>query len=139
MKAGVEKALEELTAGLPEKATLEIKEDSDGGAYVLVDGVEIGACFNPSTSWIAFHITWSYPDADVYPHFIDADVQYVGGQAKPNQHADGSLPAAMTRNATAPGFERPAIQVSRRSNRRNPATDSALQKLLRVLDFLRSR
>jgi len=38
-----------------------------------------------------------------------------------------------------PGFELPAIQVSRRSNHRRAETDSALQKLLRILEFLRSR
>jgi len=45
----------------------------------------------------------------------------------------------MTRGAMMPGFEMPAIQVSRRSQRRNAATDSALQKLFRVIEFLKSR
>lgn len=34
---------------------------------------------------------------------------------------------------------RSAIQISRRSNRLNPATDTALIKLLKVLDWLRGR
>jgi hypothetical protein len=32
-----------------------------------------------------------------------------------------------------PGFDRPAAQVSRRSNRWNPALDTATLKLMRVL------
>lgn len=138
MKAEVEKALHELASGLPD-VKVESKEDPDGGAYVLVDGIDIGPSFEPASSWIAFHLTFSYPDADVYPHFIDPKVRYVGTGAAPNAHPEGNLPTSMTRGATAPGFERPAIQVSRRSNRRNAETDSALQKLLRIVRFLRSR
>jgi hypothetical protein len=138
MKPEVEKALEELATGLP-GAKIESKEDPDGGAFVLLDGIDIGSSFEPASSWIAFHITFSYPDADVYPHFIDQLVKYVGDGPTPNEHPDGNLPNSMTRGATAPGFERPAIQVSRSSKRRNAETDSALQKLLRVIEFLRSR
>jgi hypothetical protein len=115
------------------------KEDADGGAYVIVDGIAVGHSFSPSTSWIGFHIVWTCPDADVYPHFADPGLKYVGSNTTPNQHAEGNLPAAITRGATMPGFEIPAIQMSRRSNHRNAETDSALQKLLRVVEFLRSR
>lgn len=138
MKPEVEKALEELATGLPD-AGIESKEDPDGGAFVLVDGIDIGSSFEPTSSWIAFHITFGYPDADVYPHFIDPKVRYVGSGDAPNLHPEGDLPMSMTRGGTAPGFERPAIQVSRRSNRRNAETDSALQKLMRIIAFLRSR
>jgi hypothetical protein len=138
MKPAVEHALEELRQGLPDR-DLRVKEDPDGGALVMVEGMEIGQVFSPSISWIGFHITWPYPDADVYPHFIDPKVQYVGTGAVPNQYPEGNLPTAMTRGATMPGFEVPAIQVSRRSNRRNAETDSALEKLLRVVEFLRGR
>jgi hypothetical protein len=138
MKAEVAKALEELTTGAPGTG-VRSKEDPDGGAYVIVDGIEIGTNFEPASSWIGFHITWSYPDADVYPHFLGPEVRYVGKCAAPNEHPDGALPVPMTRGAMMPGFELPAIQISRRSNRRNAETDSALQKLLRIITFLRSR
>jgi hypothetical protein len=114
------------------------KEDADGGAYVIVDGIQIGDSFSPSTSWIGFHILWTCPDDDVYPHFADPGLKYVGSNAAPNQHPDGNLPAAISRGGTMPGFDFPAIQISRRSNHRNAETDSALQKLLRVIEFLRS-
>lgn len=99
----------------------------------------IGPCFDPASSWIGFHIVWTYSDADVYPHFIAAGVRYIGSGPAPNQHPEGNLPIALTRGATMPGFELPAIQVSRRSNHRNAETDSALQKLLRIAEFLRTR
>jgi hypothetical protein len=138
MKPDVEKAVQELIEGTP--GTVRYEDDGDGGAYVLVEGIDISERFAPRLAWIGFHITWPYPDADVYPHFIDASVRYVGDGPTPNQHPDGDLPAAMSRaNFVAPGFDLPAIQVSRRSNRRNAQTDTALDKLLRVVDFLRTR
>jgi hypothetical protein len=75
----------------------------------------------------------------VYPHFIDPGASYVGSGPVPNQHADGDLPTSMTRGMTMPGFEVPAIQVSRRSSRRNAEIDTPLQKLLRIIEFLRTR
>jgi hypothetical protein len=139
MKPEVAKALEELATGLPDVKIRSI-EDDDGGAYVLIEDIRIGDIFEPASSWVGFHIVWSYPDADIYPYFIDAKIRYVGTGNAPNQHTDGNLPAAMSRgDAMMPGFDLPAIQVSRRSNRRNPQTDSALAKLLRILEFLRTR
>jgi hypothetical protein len=139
MKPDVAQALDELTTGLP-AAKIRSKEDADGGAYVLVDDIGIGDSFEPASSWIGFHIAWPYPDADIYPFFIDAKNRYVGSGNAPNQYPEGNLPAAMSRGDTKmPGFELPAIQVSRRSNRRNAQTDTALTKLLRIIEFLQTR
>lgn len=138
MKLEVQEAVEEITrAGVG--TGLEAKPDPDGGAFVRVDGIDIGEPFSPSSTWIAFQIVWSYPDADCYPHFVAPEVRYVGTGDALNPHADGDLPKSMTRGARVAGFDIPAIQVSRRSNRRNSETDSALLKLLRVIEFLRSR
>ena len=138
MKDAVTAAINEI-AEAQIGTTVRVKEDSDGGAYVVVDAVAIGPAFSPVTTWIGFHIVWTYPDCDVYPHFSEPGLRYVGSGATPNQHPDGNLPNAMTRGATMPGFELKAIQISRRSNRRNAETDSALQKLFRVIEFLRGR
>lgn len=138
MKPDVSVAVGELESALIGGA-VRVKEDRDGGAYVVVDDVAIGDAFSPRSSWIGFHVVWTYPDADIYPHFTDAGINYVGSGPTPNQHADGNLPAALTRGATMPGFELPAIQISRRSNHRNADTDTAVQKLLRIIDFLRTR
>ncbi|HMO00370.1 MAG TPA: hypothetical protein PKD59_13235 [Miltoncostaeaceae bacterium] len=136
MKPAVASALEELETAQVGTG-IEVRPDPDGGAFVRVHGVDVGP-FAPPVTWIAFQITWAYPDADCYPHFVSPELRYVGAGPTPNVHPDGDLPAAMSRGAQAAGFDEPAIQVSRRSNRRDPDTDSALQKLLRVIDFLRS-
>ena len=137
MKPEVAKAVDELAAGAP-GAGVRTKEDADGGAFVLVDGLELGR-FEPAISWIGFHVTWTYPEADVYPHFIESSVRYIGDGPAPNVYPHGNLPTSMTRGAIMPGFELTAIQISRKSNRRNPETDTALRKLLRIIEFLRSR
>ncbi len=138
MKESVALAINEITdAGIG--TGVRTREDADGGAYVIVDGTAIGDSFSPATTWIGFHILWTCPDADVYPHFADPSLKYIGSGETPNQHPEGNLPTAITRGATMPGFEIPAIQISRRSNHRNPETDSTLQKLLRIIEFLRSR
>ena len=134
MKQAVIDALNELVAGLPEAKVTSV-EDDDGGAFVLIDSIDIGPRFAPSETWIGFHIVFSYPEADVYPHFIDAGVKYIGDGPAPNQHPEGDLPAALSRGQTLPHFEKTAIQISRRS--KNPGT--ALHKLHRVIDFLRTR
>lgn len=134
MKDSVATAIKEIAeAGIG--TGIRTKEDADGGAFVIVDGVQIGDSFTPSVSWIGFHVVWAYPDSDVYPHFADPALRYVGSQPVPNQHPEGSLPTALTRGAVMPGFEVPAIQISRRSNHRNAETDSALQKMLRIIEF----
>jgi hypothetical protein len=138
MRKPVAEAIAEVEAGFPE-ATVTFIEDGEGGAHVVVDPVDIGASFTPSTTWIGFHITFTYPEADVYPHFIDGAIKYVGNGETPSQHADGNLPVGLSRGHSVAGAEgtepRLAIQVSRRS--KNPCT--AVYKLRRVLDLLKSR
>lgn len=134
----VETSLNELRNGMAGQG-VRVQEDGSGGAYVIVDDIEIGDHFAPPRSWIGFHVTFS-EDADVYPHFIDPAVRYIGPpESAPNQQPDGNLPATMSRGQQMPGFNLAAIQVSRRSNNRNGDTDSPLMKLLRVTQFLRSR
>lgn len=136
MKEGVEQAIEEISRRFPNH-DVRTQADENGGVHVIVDGLYIGDHFAPSSSWVGFHITWTYPDSDVYPHFIDAAVAYTGEAECPNTRAEGDLPKDLTRGHTMPGFAVPGIQVSRRSNGWSSLTDTAALKLLRVLEFLR--
>lgn len=137
MKAAVVKALEELKAGFPE-ATVTHQEDDDGGAFVIVDPIDIGPRYEPRTTWVGFHITFAYPEADVYPHFIDGAIQYIGNSPTPNEHPAGNLPIALSRGQM-PGFDRLAIQISRRTKTTDPAKFSALYKVHRVIDLLKRK
>ena len=124
--AGVVRALEELRAEYGTEAVT-VREDGEGGAYVIVDGVELGAPYAQDETWIGFRITFSYPYADVYPHYVRGDLARVDGAPL----GEGTSPTT---------FEgRTAIQLSRRSPRRDPARETARIKLAKVLAWLRSR
>ena len=61
----------------------------------------------------------------MYPHFVRSDLQRKDGRP---------LGEAVTGGHTFLG--RSALQLSRRSNRLNPAVDTALLKLMKVLQWL---
>ncbi|NRQ30620.1 hypothetical protein HII36_02025 [Nonomuraea sp. NN258] len=105
-----------------------VREDNEGGAFVIVESITLGGdLYQQTESWIGFRITFQYPYADVYPHYVRGDLA----------RCDGSpLGEAMSVSS----FEgRPAIQISRRSNRLNPVTDTAVIKLVKVIEWLLTR
>ncbi|MFD4660307.1 hypothetical protein ACFWP2_32340 [Kitasatospora sp. NPDC058444] len=102
---------------------VEVVPDGSGGVYVIVEQVEIGAAYVPSTTWLGFQISAAYPDADVYPH-------YVGPLARTDGGAHGQAIQSVTWQ------DRTALQISRRSNRRDPNIDSAALKAERIRKWL---
>ncbi len=126
MTPEVEAAITEIKEAFP-SLEIEVISESQGGAYVVVQNLSIGERFIPSATWIGFLITFQYPDADVYPHFIRGDLRRADGQ---------SLPAGITGPTT--WQNRSALQVSRRSNRWTAGVDTAASKLAKVLSWLRT-
>jgi hypothetical protein len=104
-----------------------VAEDGDGGAYVRVADCSIGPQYRPSASWVAFRITFQYPDADVYPHYVVAKLERVDGKA-----LGEGFGQATYRDA-------PVTQLSRRSNHRDTTVDTAAAKLWKVLQWLQTR
>jgi hypothetical protein len=123
----VQQAIRELEATFS-PATLHVEEDGNGGARVLVESVPLCDLYAQSESWIGGHILAQTPYADVYPLFVRGDLQRVDGRAL----GDGMAPGHMFMN-------RPSIQVSRRSNGRDPAIEMPVLKFLKVLEWLRTR
>ena len=106
--------------------------DGQGGAFVRVHELEIGRAFNQPTSWVGFQITFQFPFADIYPHFLRSDLTRKNGVALvPPLHVNNSF--------ALPSGAVPAVMLSRRSNHRDPETDTAAIKLTKVLDWLRSQ
>lgn len=126
MKPEIEQAIAELRAGFPAHP-VEVDEEPAGGAFVIVNELPIGPRLAPATSWIGFTLGYQYPYSDVYPHFLRPDLSRADG---------GPLQAPLNAGSTMPGFNRPAVMLSRRSNRWNPARDTALHKLHRILIYL---
>ena len=121
-------AIEEIRKGIPE-SEISVREDGQGGAYVIAESAPIGDRFQQPTTWCGFRITFQYPYADCYPHFVDGTLRLRSGAAP---SAAGIQPGHV--------FEgRPALQLSRRSKRLNPQTDTAMMKLAKVLLWLGSQ
>ena len=118
----VAQALEDLETAYPGGVTC--VEDGVGGAPVTIDPVLVGAPYVQESTWVGFHVTHVYPQADVYPHHVRADLARLDGQGL----------GAATSSSSFQG--RPSQQLSRRSNRRNAASDTALLKLERVMQWL---
>lgn len=123
----VEKAIIEIRTALPDNPVV-VTEDGDGGARVIVEDLELGDPFQQDSTWMGFHITFPYPSSDVYPHFVRGDLARRDG----GPLGDGISSGQQFLN-------RPAIQLSRKSNRLDPRTDTALLKLLKVMEWLRRR
>lgn len=127
MKDTVRLGVEQIRDAFP-STTVDAQEDGDGGAWVLLAEANIGELYNVADSWLGFRISFQYPHADVYPHFIRADLVRKDGRPLGDGISGGHQ-----------FMGRPALQLSRRSNRLNPATDTALLKLLKVIQWLKTR
>jgi len=126
MAPPVEIAVNELRAAFAGHR-VETQADGQGGAFVVIDGLPLGDLYVQDESWMGFHITYLYPAADVYPHYVRPDLTRRDGQ-----------PLGPGFSATTWPHVGPAMQLSRRSNRRDVAYDSATFKAHRVLDWIRA-
>ena len=122
---GVAQAIEEIRCTF-EGCGVEVDEDGSGGAFVVVTGISLGCPYVQAEIWIGFQITFQYPYADVYPHFTNADLTRLNGTELGEGFGLGSFRG------------RPAMQISRRSNRLNPQTDTAALKLLKVVRWMKN-
>jgi hypothetical protein len=124
MKVEVSAGIEELKKQFS-TSSFAVREDGQGGAYVVMEPVTLGPRFRPADTWVGFQIPAQYPYADIYPVFIGGDVARSDGKAfvvpvTPGHRFEG----------------RPAIQVSRRNSAARSGQQKAPAKILKVLDFL---
>lgn len=127
MTLEVEQAIAQIRTAL-DGHQVHVEPEPQGGAYVTVDDLSVGDHYVPTTSWFGFLITFQYPRADVYPHFVDAQLLRADRRA----HGAGFSGPTQWQG-------RPAIQISRRSNRLNPAVDTAATKLVKVIEWVKSQ
>lgn len=126
MTPEVKAAVDEIAEAFP-KCGLGTAEDGQGGAFVTLHGVPLdGHPYEQAETWVGFQITHTYPYADVYPHFVRHDLSRRDRKPLGQGTSMGSFRG------------QPAIQISRRAKRHNPAADTALLKLCKVLRWLKS-
>ena len=124
MKVEVSTGIEELKRQFS-ASSFTVREDGQGGAYVVIEPVSLGPRYRPEQTWIGFHIPAQYPYADIYPVFVGGEIRRVDGNA---------FAAPVTPGHNFEG--RVAIQVSRRSGAAQNGLQRATAKVLKVLDFL---
>ena len=124
MKVEVSAGIEDLKRQFSTSSFV-VREDGQGGAYVVMQPVTLGPKYRPAATWVGFQIPAQYPYADIYPVFIGADVSRADGVA---------FVAPVTRGHNFEG--RPAIQVSRRNTVAQSGQQKVPAKILKVLDFL---
>lgn len=105
---------------------VDVVPDGSGGAHVTVHSIDVGPSYRPTTTWLGFHINAAYPMSDVYPH-------YVGPVARADGQPHGEAVQAVDWRG------QPALQLSRRSNRWNPAIDNAALKAEKVVTWFAGR
>lgn len=124
MTPEVERAIAEIREFCP-TASVTAEEDGQGGAYVEVEPIDVGEKFRPNTTWCGFHITFQYPRADIYPHFLSPEIKRADGSA-----FGQGVSLQQWRGAAA-------LQLSRRSNRLDPSVDTAATKLAKVITWFK--
>ena len=124
MQLAVAKAIEEIKATFAD-AVLTVTEDGQGGAFFFLDGVDPGETLIPRRVWVGADIGAQYPYSDIYPVFVSPELCRADGRP---------LGEATSINV---GFHgRNSIQISRRSNNRDPLLETAAIKLQKVLAWL---
>lgn len=123
----VHEAIEEIGVDFP-GAAIATEPDGSGGARVIVENVELGAPYRQKTTWLGAHLPAQLPYADVYPVFVEGELERADG----NAYGEGITPnhRFMSRNA---------IQVSRRSTRADLSVQTPAMKLLKIIYWLKSQ
>ena len=126
MKLEVQRALDELRRCFGE-AEVTAHSKPDGGAIVTIESIDLGSAYTPQFSWIKFGISFQYPYADVYPLFVHPDVVRSDGRPHGNGISLGSFEG------------QGALQLSRRSNRWDPAVDTVALKVTKVIQWFKEQ
>ena len=127
MNGPVQHAIAELEATFHPSAVV-AEDDGQGGAFVVVETVELTGPYEQKETWMGFHLTGQFPYADIYPVFVRGYLQLTDN--KPLGDGIGQGHNFRTRAA---------VQVSRKSNGRDPLIETASAKILKVRKFLETR
>ena len=131
IKPAVIAAIDEVRSSFP-GLQVDVEPDGQGGAFVRLQEADLGEKYQPSKTWIGFQITFQYPFADVYPHYIRPDIHRTDNKPLGEAiHPNNTFPL--------PSKNESALLISRRSNHRDSELDTAAVKLAKVLDWIRSR
>jgi hypothetical protein len=107
--------------------------DGQGGAWVEITDVELGAVYTQDTTFLVCLLPFNLPNADVYPAFVRSDLTRADGAPL------GECFQVAQVHVPGEAQPRPAVQVSRRTKNGQFAQQTSLQKIEKVLAWIRSR
>lgn len=107
-------------------ATTTFTPDGTGGGSVVIEPVDIGTRYAPTATWFGAHLSHALPFADVYPLFIGSNVVRKDGAAHQAPITVGHTFA-----------NRPALQVSKRTNNLLATPEGAALKFTKVLHYIK--
>lgn len=126
MTSEVEQAIQLIRDAFGEH-TINVTEESQGGAYVEIIDISLSETYAQGKTWIGFLITFQYPEAEVYPHFVRPDLSRRDGK-----NLEGGFSRTSWRN-------KEVTQLSRKTKNFSPDSDHALTKLMKVIEWLNSQ
>lgn len=132
LKSAVEGALAGLRTAYGEDHVLVIP-DGQGGAWTEVREIELGCAYVQATTFAVFLLPFNLPGADIYPIFVRDDLARRDGAPL----GDGLQLTTLS----WPGqpAQRPVIQISRRTRGGAFTSQTAVQKVEKVLEWLRNK
>lgn len=128
VRSEIAEALDEIRATFG-ASTVNAQALEGENIWVTVSDVFLGEQWTPSRSTVSFTISFQYPYADCYPHYIDSSVKRTDG---------GQLPAGMQPAQQTPRGDT-AVMISRRNNRVTEVPDTAAVKLVKVVNWVRGQ
>lgn len=136
----VKAAIEDIVRNFPECDVLFYPDDK-GGAFVIIEDIPLGHPYKQRVSWGGFHITFSCPHADVYPHFFCADLAREDGRDLGEGFGKNHIFPPTDVKDVPHEKRRAAVQISRRSNKRDNSSDleTPLVKLMKVIHWMMRR
>jgi hypothetical protein len=132
MKEAVQEAVTAITEAFNSEK-VRVVPDDQGGAWIEIADVELGDKYAQDTTFAICLLPFNLPGADVYPLFVRHDLTRHDG--------NGLGEGFATTEVKWPGDPqpRPATQVSRRTRRSEFTMQTPLQKIEKVLDWVRTR
>lgn len=131
-KAAVDNAIEAIVDAHGHER-LRVVEDDQGGAWVEISGIDPGPLYNEDETFLICHLPFNLPAADIYPMFVRPDLTRKDGA--------GLGEGTQQTELRWPGDSEPrrVTQLSRRTRNNAFGSQTAAQKVSKVLEWLASR
>lgn len=132
VKAGVRTACESLRLAYP-TVQMSTYPDGQGGLWVEFTEIPIGATYVQDGTFLVFCLPFNLPGGDIYPMFVRPDLSRADGAPLGEGFAVTQL------SWSGEQTSRPVTQLSRRTRGGAFTSQTAAQKVAKVLHWLETR